>query len=60
MHFRDHGCHSESVLRNFSHAVLEDVLDGFLTVESAQRDYKVVIDPATFEIDKITTESLRQ
>lgn len=40
--------------------VLEDVLDEFLSVESAKRDYSVVIDSTTFEIDEAATESLRQ
>ena len=40
--------------------VLEDVLDEFLTVESAKRDYSVVIDPATFKVDETATASLRR
>jgi N-methylhydantoinase B len=40
--------------------VLEDVLDGFVSIESAERDYGVVIDPATLVIDQEKTVSLRQ
>ncbi|MEM6452228.1 MAG: hydantoinase B/oxoprolinase family protein [Cyanobacteria bacterium P01_D01_bin.105] len=40
-------------------SVLEDVLNEFLTVESARRDYSVVIDPITLEIDQAETSSLR-
>ena len=40
--------------------VLEDVLDEFLTIESAQQDYSVEINPVTFEVDETATASLRQ
>ncbi|MBI4317162.1 MAG: hydantoinase B/oxoprolinase family protein [Chloroflexi bacterium] len=41
-------------------AVLEDVLDEFVSVEAAHRDYGVVIDPAALEIDYAATEALRE
>nr|MBX2865394.1 hydantoinase B/oxoprolinase family protein [Leptolyngbyaceae cyanobacterium MAG.088] len=40
--------------------ILEDVLDGFLTIESAKRDYKVVIDPNMLTVDDAATTYLRQ
>ena len=40
--------------------VLEDVIDEFMTVESAKRDYGVVIDPVRLVIDEQATASLRQ
>jgi N-methylhydantoinase B len=40
--------------------VLQDVLDGFVTVEGARRDYGVVIDSATMKIDLKETQSLRE
>jgi 5-oxoprolinase (ATP-hydrolysing) len=39
--------------------VLGDVLDGFTTVELAERDYGVVIDPETAELDLDATGELR-
>lgn len=39
--------------------VRQDVLDGYVTLESAARDYGVVLDPQTLEIDAAATESLR-
>jgi 5-oxoprolinase (ATP-hydrolysing) len=40
--------------------VRSDVLDGFTTVERAERDYGVVIDPETLELDLEATERKRE
>ncbi len=40
-------------------AVLSDVLDGFTTLEQAERDYGVVIDPETMTIDAEETARAR-
>ena len=39
--------------------LLADVRDGKVTLESARRDYKVVIDPQTLTIDEAATAKLR-
>ncbi|MEV8515195.1 hydantoinase B/oxoprolinase family protein [Dactylosporangium sp. NPDC051484] len=39
--------------------VREDVLGGFVSVEGARRDYGVVLDPQTFDIDIALTKELR-
>ena len=39
--------------------VLEDVIQGLVTVEGAQRDYGVVINASTLVIDDVATEALR-
>lgn len=39
--------------------VLEDVLDGLITVDDAEADYGVSIDPVALTIDRATTERLR-
>ena len=39
--------------------VLSDVLDGYTTVELAERDYGVVIDGATLTVDDKATRRLR-
>lgn len=39
--------------------VRQDVIDGYVTLESAARDYGVVLDPDTLEIDAAATERLR-
>jgi N-methylhydantoinase B/acetone carboxylase, alpha subunit len=39
--------------------VLSDVLDGYTTVELAERDYGVVIDRETFALDTEATTRLR-
>ena len=39
--------------------VRQDVLDGYVTLEYAARDYGVVLDPQTLEIDAAATETLR-
>jgi N-methylhydantoinase B len=41
-------------------ALLQDVRDGKVTLESAREDYKVVIDPQTLLIDEKATERLRK
>jgi N-methylhydantoinase B len=41
-------------------AVLGDVLDGYVSVEGAERDYAVVIDRAKFAIDQAATAKLRR
>jgi N-methylhydantoinase B len=43
------------------HLVLEDVRDGYVSVERAREDYKVVIAPTTtdFELDEAATSALR-
>ncbi|HSK14808.1 MAG TPA: hydantoinase B/oxoprolinase family protein [Gaiellaceae bacterium] len=40
--------------------VLSDVLDGFTTVELAEQDYGVAIDPATMTVDREATKRLRE
>jgi N-methylhydantoinase B len=37
-------------------AVLEDVRDGIVTFEQAERDYGVVVNPETLEVDRLTPE----
>ena len=37
-----------------------DVLDGFTTLELAERDYGVVIDPKSMELDLEATQRLRE
>ena len=40
-------------------AVLDDVLDGFVSVAAARAQYGVAIDPASMTVDEAATESLR-
>ena len=40
--------------------VEDDVLNGYVSVESARKDYGVVIDPETLKVDKDETENLRE
>jgi N-methylhydantoinase B/oxoprolinase/acetone carboxylase alpha subunit len=40
--------------------VCEDVLEGYVSIEGAKRDYGVVIDPKTKEVDGAATEQLRE
>lgn len=40
--------------------VLNDVVQGYVSLEAAREDYKVAIDPATFEVDEEGTRKLRQ
>ena len=39
--------------------VRSDVLDGFTTVELAERDYAVVLDPGSLALDTAATARLR-
>jgi N-methylhydantoinase B len=39
--------------------VLDDVRDGYVTLEAARRDYGVVIDPGTMMVDTAATAALR-
>ncbi|MBI5445295.1 MAG: hydantoinase B/oxoprolinase family protein [Deltaproteobacteria bacterium] len=39
--------------------VLEDVLDGVVSLQSAREDYGVVLDPETLELDQAATEAVR-
>ena len=39
--------------------VLSDVLDGFVSVEAAELEYKVIIDPKNLQIDMTRTDKLR-
>ena len=39
--------------------VREDVIDEYVSIEGARRDYGVVIDPATLDIDEAATEAER-
>ena len=40
--------------------VREDVLDGFVSPASALKDYGVVLDPQTLEVDEVETSKLRK
>ena len=40
-------------------AVLQDVVDEYVSIEGAARDYGVVIDPATMTFDVTATDTLR-
>ncbi|MDA4121114.1 MAG: 5-oxoprolinase, partial [Thaumarchaeota archaeon] len=40
-------------------AVLNDVLDGYITLEAAKNDYRVVINPQTMALDSEATTALR-
>jgi N-methylhydantoinase B len=40
--------------------VRQDVLEGYVTIESAGRDYGVVIDPQTLEVDLAATAERRR
>lgn len=42
-----------------ANAVLEDVLDEYVSIERAKEDYGVVIDPSTMAIDEAATEQRR-
>ena len=39
--------------------VLDDVLDGFVSIEAARNSYGVVIDPASLVVDQRETETVR-
>ena len=40
--------------------VLEDVLNGYVSIEAAESDYGVAIDPTTMKLDPIRTATLRK
>ena len=40
--------------------VLEDVLDGYISLEAARKDYGVMIDPMTMTVDVEKTLGLRK
>ena len=39
--------------------VRRDVINGYVSVASARRDYGVLIDPQSFEVDAIATQKIR-
>lgn len=39
--------------------VLRDVISGYVSIEQAEKDYGVVIDPDNYEVDREATEQLR-
>lgn len=41
-------------------AVLSDILDEYVSIEGARRDYGVVVDPASLVVDEAATEALRR
>jgi N-methylhydantoinase B len=41
-------------------SVLDDVLDEYVSIESARRDYGVVIDESTMTVDASATRKLRE
>jgi N-methylhydantoinase B len=53
------GGYGDPLLRS-PQQILEDVLDGYVSVENARQDYAVVIDPGTLTIDLAATAVLRQ
>ncbi len=40
-------------------AVQADLREGYVSVEGARRDYRVIVDPVTFEVDEAATRVLR-
>jgi N-methylhydantoinase B len=40
-------------------AVLQDVIEDYVSIEGARRDYGVVIDPATLTVDEAATRAAR-
>ena len=49
-----------SPLQRDATKVAADVQQGFVSLEAARRDYGVVVDPATFEVDESATAELRR
>ncbi len=47
-------------LERIPQQVREDVLNGYVSLEGAQRDYGVVLNPETLEVDHRKTEALRK
>jgi len=39
--------------------VVNDVIEGYISIESAKKDYGVAIDPVTFEVNEAETKKLR-
>jgi len=39
--------------------VVNDVIEGYISIESARKDYGVAVDPVTFEINEAETKKLR-
>jgi N-methylhydantoinase B len=39
--------------------VVHDVMQGYVSIESARNDYGVVIDPKTYKVDEKETKKLR-
>ncbi len=54
------GCGAGNPLEREIEEVRKDVRDGLVSVESAERDYGVVINPETFEVDTEKTRVLRE
>jgi N-methylhydantoinase B len=54
------GCGVGDPLERDAEIVRRDVRDELVSAESAHNDYGVVIDPATFNVDKKATEELRK
>jgi N-methylhydantoinase B len=42
------------------HRVAADVRNGFVSLEAAHREYGVVVDPSTYEVDEAATARLRE
>ena len=53
------GCGYGNPFERNPEAVREDVINGYVSVESARQDYGVIIDPQLFEIDDRATRKLR-
>jgi N-methylhydantoinase B len=54
------GCGYGNPLERDLQAVLDDVINGYVSLEHAKLDYGVVIDPVSFKIDIKATEKLRK
>ena len=39
--------------------VVNDVIEGYISIESAKKDYGVAIDPVTLEVNEAETKKLR-
>ena len=49
----------DDAIKRDPEAVLKDVINGYVSIESAQRDYGIVIDPRTYQIDITATQEFR-
>lgn len=58
--FTQGGCGVGDPLSRDIHELREDIRDGLVSVESAERDYGVIIDPVSFAIDLQKTDALRE